>query len=314
MSQCDVCLRTFNSQWELRRHQKRKFPCSESDRPSSNISEQMTSEHFAEESLQNNTTNRCDKECKYCKFKFTAAYSARRHEQHCKEDHAVRRLEIKMGLSLERYHEKDCRFCKKTFTRRQSMILHQKRCPAKERCMEALTEKYKKENCKIVNNVTINNVTNVKNENCQFNVVVNSIDRTDRIMRELPEKVARWLIHDQRQNSGNMNDWRTGMKMILQTHEKPENRNMKVTNDRSNVIWCYDGERDVARVADGVIEEEFQQCVDDLLHMKQKHCNTLCKLGALRELERYIDTISTQEHAKHHKKSVMTALKVASSE
>lgn len=142
---CDVCMKSFNSQWELRRHGKRKNPCNGSGGTKFMDGfqiETMSSENVAE------TVNRCspmqsDKECKFCKFEFTAVHSARRHEQHCKEDHTVRRIEIKIGIPLERYHEKDCRFCKKTFTRRQNMIRHQGTCPVKKKCTAVLTQRYK---------------------------------------------------------------------------------------------------------------------------------------------------------------------------
>ena len=321
MIQCFRCLKEFKYQCELSRHNNRKYPCKPREGPlytplnppHTPLSPPYTPLIPLYTPLLQEKYNPEDypKECRYCKYEFTEAFNARRHEQDCKEKDQLRKLEIKLCIPMDKYHEKDCRFCNKVLSRREHLQRHQKSCKARYKYMEALRDRHSAEHCKTVNHVTTihnNNSNNSINDNRQYNVIVNSVDNTERIMRNLPEKVAQWLIHDQRQSSGKHMDWRTGMKMILKTHEKPENNNLKVTSDRSSVIWCYDGDQHVPKVANMVIEEEFQQCVDDLLHIQDKHHKVLCKLGALREMESYLETIASQDHAKNHKKSVMAAL------
>ena len=316
MVQCSTCLKQFKYQCELSRHNKRKYPCKEIKTLPYDACrlpyDACRLPYDAEANLYDAKKSPVvdPKECVYCKYKFTQTCNTRRHEQVCKENDKLRNLEMNLCIPLDKYHEKDCRFCNKEFTRRFDMIKHYKSCNARDMYMDTLLEKHKVEHCKTLNNVSITNNSNnnINHDNRKY-VVINSLDKTHRIMQDLPQKVAQWLIHDQRQSSGKHMDWETGMKMILKTHEEPENRNLKVTSDRSNVIWCYDGKKDAARPSDAVIREAFQNCLDDLLHIQEKHYSTLLSLGVLRELESYIDTVSTREHAKQHSKAVMTGLR-----
>ena len=316
MAQCSRCLREFRGQFELSRHSKRKYPCKSIDKlpydggklPYDGGKLPYDGERLpydGERMLYGGVNAR---ECIYCMNTFTQTCNARRHEQDCKEQDQLRLLEMKQNIQLDRYHDKDCRFCNREFTRRYDMLKHRKLCNARDKYMDMLQEKHKKENCKNINNVTI---TNSNNDNRKY-IVVHPFERTNRIMQDLPEKVAQWLLYDQRQSSGKHMDWETGMKMILKTHEESENRNLKVTSDRSKVIWCYNGERDVARPSDVVIREAFQNCLEDLLHIQKKHYSTLLTLGVLRDLDNYIDTVSTRDHAKNHGKAVMTGLRCMS--
>ena len=308
MTTCANCGVTFRGRYELTRHMSRKTPCVKVK-----IGENKAeSEHiYTREGLTGTVEPGFNSlECTYCKYLFTDKGNARRHESSkncCKEDRKIRSMEIKLRIPYDRYHEKDCRFCKKVFVRRETMIRHQKKCQKLAEYREALQDKFNVENTKTVNNVTINNITNhITNNN--NNIVINSVNRTDRIMRHLPEKIARWLLYDQRQNSGRHMEWRTGVNMILDTHQEPQNRNLKVTSDRSGVIYCYDGETDIPEQADTVIEDELQKCLEDLVHIRNTHDQVLSKIGVVREIESYIDTIATQAHAQKHKRSIMTGL------
>ena len=49
-----------------------------------------------------------------------------------------------------------------------------------------------------------------------------------------------------------------------------------------------------------------------MINLHEKHRSALLSMGVLRELENYIDTVSTRDHARHHGKAVMTALKCMS--
>ena len=140
---CDVCMKSFNSQWELRRHLKRKNPCKGSGERICNTSEYLVKQSLAEFQTNQLIQKEQAKECVYCKYSFTLPHNARRHEKHCKEAHCARRLEIKAGISLAEYHEKDCRFCNKAFSRRENMIRHQRTCGKKDAYTQLLSEKYK---------------------------------------------------------------------------------------------------------------------------------------------------------------------------
>ena len=308
MAQCSKCLKQFNMQWELSRHLKRKYPC----KVAPSTPELNPSDPKNDPSTPEVIRTTHGSECKYCKYGFTTVSNAKRHEQICKENDQLRKLELKLCIPIDRYHEKDCRFCNKVLSRREHLMRHFKRCKARAEYFESITEQHDAKYCKTVNNVTI--VNNNNSNNTQYNVVINSVDTTERIMRNLPEKVAQWLLDDQRNRSGRHLDWQTGAKMIMETHSKPENRNLKVTNDRSNLIWCYDGEQHVQKVASDVVEEEFAQCADDLQHIQKKHYDTMSKLGALREMETYLETAYTPDHAKRHQKTIMTALRCTSKE
>ena len=310
MPECKRCQKVFRGPYELKRHLQRKNQCIESECNDHVSSETKMNQLIA---LATERTNELKnpKECIYCRFVFTQTCNARRHEQHCKENDAVRNLEIKLDITLDKYHEKDCRFCKKVFRRRCDMFVHRKSCKVRAQYHAILEEENKEKHCKTVSNVTVNNnVTNVTN--ITNNVIINSTSKTDRIMRNLPEEIARWLLHDQRQKSGKHLEWQTGLKMILRTHEKPENRNLKVTSARADTVYCFNGEKDVQRPTEMVIEEEFMECLDDLLHIKKKHEQVLSRIGVMRELENYIDVVWTRDHAFRHKKAVMTGLKCQS--
>ena len=322
MISCNDCNKVFKFQWELRRHNKRKYPCSQNpslpydgpDLPPTNIQlppNEKTPPNATQLYEAGAAYELNSKECKYCKYSFTQACNARRHEDHCKENNALRDFELKLCIPLDRYHEKDCRFCGKISSRRYDNLQHRKTCKKMKNYLNMLSDKFKEKHCKTVSNVTVNNnVTNVTN--ITNNVIINSTSKTDRIMRNLPEEIARWLLHDQRQKSGKHLEWQTGLKMILRTHEKPENRNLKVTSARADTVYCFNGEKDVQRPTEMVIEEEFMECLDDLLHIKKKHEQVLSRIGVMRELENYIDVVWTRDHAFRHKKAVMTGLKCQS--
>ena len=116
MAQCSRCLKEFRGQFELSRHNRRKYPCKPKEKT---LYDGEESPYDGDGSLYDGELTQYNGEesshdvhrgCVYCKCEFTERRSARRHEQDCKENDKLRKLEIELGIALDKYHEKDCSF------------------------------------------------------------------------------------------------------------------------------------------------------------------------------------------------------------
>ena len=157
-----------------------------------------------------------------------------------------------------------------------------------------------------MNIVNSNNSTNITNNT--FNVVINSYDDTERIMRSLPKLVCNWIRQDQINYGRNETKWTTGSKMLTKTHTHPPNRNIRVSNERSRTLEVYEGGEFQKRVSDEVVDECLLQCKKDLEFILKDSEDLISKSQLMSAIEGFSDTLSSTEYKNKHKRNVLNTI------
>ena len=286
MHACERCKTVFHFQSRLLRHQERKVPCK-----------------VVEIEENKDTTESESLVCQWCNKELSFPQHRKRHEMKCRYyKDPVRHLEIKLGINLDEYYTNKCRFCDKCM-KAQNLIKHHKICKEKDKYLAVLIERNKHAQCCQVVNVT-NNDNRIINNNI---VVVNAIEDTERTMRKYPKTILNLLQLDN-QASNDTIKWETGKEMVIRTHLPEKNNNLQVKNERSNVIYCFDGTNMLPNPTDKVLLEELDKCREDLLVIKNRHMRIIGECHGNDLLNKLIDTVGTKEYMSHHKKGLVTAL------
>ena len=295
MLACQRCNKFFPTAWRLKRHMNSKAVCSELILTNIEKEQCLLNELFKFKSL-------------YCAKGFKLNTIKVKHESTCGErNDTVRRKEIKLGVQMNTFYDKTCRFCDKTFSYRWRMRNHYNCCNKRNDYLDKLCDFQNGQNkVNIVNN-GIPQHTIIHNNNT-FNVVVNSYDETDRIMRDLPKLVCNWIIQDQMRYGRNDTKWTTGCKMLTKTHLHPPNRNIRVTNERSKSLEVFDGGVYQRRVADEVIDECLLHCKNDLENIIKENIELVSRSQLINAIESFADTLTSAEYKEKHKRSVMNSL------
>ena len=74
-------------------------------------------------------------------------------------------------------------------------------------------------------------------------VVLNSFDRTERVLLGEVDRVIDWIHEDVEMHPINEIKWTAPLKMIEQTHKHPGNSNIKVSSTRSNIVQVYNNNK-----------------------------------------------------------------------
>ena len=290
MYTCSTCNKDFQSSWHLKRHINNKKRC------------------LPQEVVPKTESYKC----LYCAKPFSNKSSLDRHAKSCfNKDDNVRQREIKLGVQLMQYYDKECRFCNKHFSSRWYLRKHYESCVERNKYIEKLQDlrigHRGDAQVNIVNDNSNNTNTNCHNNNT-FNIVINSYDETERIMRDLPKLVCNWMIQDQINYGSDDLKWTTGRNMITRTHTHPSNKNIKVSNERSKTLEVFDGSVYQRRVADEVIEECLQYCRKDIEHILRNNTNVVSRSMLLSAMEKYVDTMTSDDYKAKHKRHILNTL------
>ena len=286
MIECERCKAVFSFQSRLNRHLNRKFPCKENTQNSiKNTQNSIKNTQNSISDTQNsvkNTQNSTDviKLCKYCNMNF--GKHIKRHETVCKlGNDEVRLLEIELDIPYKSHDKLTCRFCNKIFTRSDTIAKHDKKCDDKQIYYETLKKKQKKEEKPVPQNIT-----NIINNNTQINIVASNGEPLRKFGDEnfdaLNEKDFIKIMRIG--NDGDVGVLAMIMNKIHFNPNYPENKNIKLTNLRSEQIAVYNGERFVMKPVDNIIyktirsasnlmdemyctinEEKSNKCENDML-------------------------------------------------
>ena len=218
-----------------------------------------------------------------------------RHESTCKyKTDPIRVLERKLGIQVEREEGNECRYCKKGFARRGNVTIHQMRC--KERDIYAAELVAKMNDTEVVEDVK---------DFVRRNVIkVNPWDETERFLARSGKMIPKMVMYDVENYNNNVIKWETGKKVMLKTHRELKNMNLRVTNIKSDVIYCYDGEKYIPEDANVVINMEMKDCARDIRHLM----SSMNDQGVMRFMEALVEVLGTPEYTRHHKRAIMTEL------
>ena len=239
MIECERCKAVFTFQSRLNRHLNRKFPCKENTPNSTTQPPNSTTQ-------PPNSTD-VVKLCKYCNTNF--GKNIKRHEGRCKlANDKVRLLEIELDIRYESHDKLTCRFCNKIFIRSDTIAKHDKICNDKQIYYETLKKKQKKEEQPMSQNITINN-------NTQINIIASNGEP----LRKFGDENFDALNEDdfiRIMRIGNEGDTGVIPMLVNKIHfnpKFPENKNIKLTNLRSEQIAVYNGERFVMKPVEYII-------------------------------------------------------------
>ena len=233
MFECERCKMAFDAKWRLTRHLNRKFPCKE--------------DHTLTP-LDHTLTPLDHTKCKYC-YKVVHKKNINKHERKCPMSTCeIRMLEIELKIPFKEYDKLTCRFCNKTYSGVDKVSRHKKTCHEKEKYLESLKMKQKKEEQPVCQNITINN-------NTQINIIASNGEP----LRKFGDENFDALNEDdfirimRRGNDGDVGIIPMLVNKIHFNPEFPENNNIKLTNLRSEQISVYNGERFVMKPVEYII-------------------------------------------------------------
>jgi len=234
MPKCEICEKEFKYPCELLRHFNRKTKCIKKENCVEK--EKIKNEILDETRLQikNSKDNNLDIKCCYCAKEFTRPHSKKEHEQICKlKNEPAIQLEIQLGIPIGEYKHSVCKFCDKDLKTRSNYLVHIKTCKTKLRYEKNLmARRNENQSNNIINNTTI------LNDNKRI-IVLNNFHNTERCLRKEPDKVIDWIHQDEKQYPNNVLKWKTPIKMIMETHAKPENNNIRINSLRSKHCEIY---------------------------------------------------------------------------
>ena len=222
---CDDCGREFKFISKLKEHQNRKTSCKTQQKSiptqQNGISTQQNGISTQQNGIPTSTNNTPpdDKKCDDCGKVFGAKWLLVRHKQVCKGDPL------------------QCPKCLKTFSSRKGRSQHERTKP--KLCLEIELERIKED---IANkhhsntgaiNITINNTNNI--DQSINNSVVGMVAYKDEKYDMIDKDMIKRLWNDTKEDPYKF------ARMITQEVSK-NNRNLKITNLRSNSALEWDGE------------------------------------------------------------------------
>jgi len=177
----------------------------------------------------------------------------KKHESKCPLSKCqIRLLEIELDIPYEECNKLECRFCHNSFSRVDNLTKHQKTCNDKQTYFDSLKKKLKKEEQPVSQNIT--NIIN-NNINTQVNIIASNGEPLRKFGDEnfdaLNEKDFIKIMRIG--NDGDVGVLAMIMNKIHFNPNYPENKNIKLTNLRSEQIAVYNGERFVMKPVDNII-------------------------------------------------------------
>ena len=251
---CERCKMAFDANWRLTRHLNRKFPCKENTHLTpldTHITPENTHLTPLDTHITPENTHITPPKgiCKYCNCAF--GKNLRRHQTICPLSKCeIRKLEIELNIPLKECGKLMCRFCNKEFSGVDKVSRHQKTCNDKQIYLESLKKKQAKDEKPEPQNITINNINNT-----QINIVASNGEP----LRKFGDENFDALSDDdfikimRRGNDGDVGVIPMLVNKIHFNPNFPENKNIKLTNLRSEQIAVYNGERFVMKPVDNII-------------------------------------------------------------
>ena len=296
---CDKCNKKFNHKGDFSKHTKRKFSCVNEDSeilndPSKMIKMDFTDHtEFPDNKLEiiNNTksdtesTNETDFHCKICDKKFSSHSNLIRHQKkNCNktsnknnEVNVENTAEIFKTL-LEEYREKI-----KLSEEKMARIIHEN----EEKINKLATEVRKLKKCKKSTNVknsnnNINNTANIGQLNQQNNINVKLVAFKKEDLSFITDDVYKKIL-----NKGFMSV-PTLVEYIHFNKDKPQYRNIYISNMRDKYALVFDGENWQLRDREMVLKELIDDKTEVLSLKFEEMIQTLDEF-TIRKFQRFLD-------------------------
>ena len=264
MYSCKECSKEFRTNWELKRHNGNKRPCSVNFPKATNISTNLSynssndthdSSNDTHDSSNGKHESTTSLQCKYCLRILANQNAFRVHSKRCTyKDDAIRSMEIQLNKFVEPWSSRKCRFCDYESTRAYCVRRHVKNCKARAR-HRALLESEIETNERNNTTTIINNDNRVINNN--INITVNPIgkenysyitsSRLKSLSKRFPtdvEFLAKTLTY------------------IHANPKHPENHNIVITNHRSNLALVKWKDEFIYRPIEAVIQKVTTNMLD----------------------------------------------------
>ena len=285
MFECERCKMAFDANWRLTRHLNRKFPCKEITLVDSNdthLDSKITrtdsdDTHLDAEitRLDSRNVKKFIQKCKFCNKSY--GKNLKRHESLCPIGKCeIRLLEIELDIPFKECDQLICRFCNSSFSRVSNVTKHQKTCNDKQIYYETLKKKKKQ---KKEEKPVPQNITNIITNNTQINIVASNGEP----LRKFGDENFDALNEDdfiRIMRIGNDGDTGVIPMLVNKIHfnpKFPENKNIKLTNLRSEQISVYNGERFVMKPVEYIIYKTIRSAsnvMDEMYYtINEEHSN-----------------------------------------
>ena len=264
MVNCVRCKKDFRNQYDLTRHQSRKFPCKEIVNDTAEPKDTLRYPSDILLDFKNNETvakkHKIDLKnttCEFCLKTFATKKTLTKHYNCCKaQDDPIRHLEIEAGITPV-LSSTECRFCLKQFSR--PTLLNQHRCTAREKYHNDL----KRGPSIVNNNNTTNNTVNNTVNNFIFNQETYNLQAPD-VLNEM-KKINKMI--GKAYNYLKAGTLITAVDTMIRSH--PENQNVLITTKAMTgqiltaAGWITD-------TTDNILERCFQQSAIRLKKIEQQ--------------------------------------------
>jgi len=283
MIECERCKALFTFQSRLTRHLNRKFPCKENTQivpdntqivpDNTQIVPDNTQIVPEQGQIVPEQGQIVPKNCKFCNK--TCGKNLKRHESLCPMGKCeVRLLEIQLEIPFKECNSLICRFCNKKFSRVAKLTEHYKICEPKHKYLETLKKKQKKEEKPVPQNIT-----NIINNNTQINIIASNGEPLRKFGDENFDALNEedFIRIMRRGNDGDVGIIPMLVNKIHFNPKFPENKNIKLTNLRSEQISVYNGERFVMKPVEYIIYKTIRSAsnvMDEMYYtINEEHSN-----------------------------------------
>ena len=264
MYNCVRCNKVFRNNYDLIRHQARKFPCKIENHIQVGTEKHLEGLKSTDEVLKSTLKGVEKHICEYCFGNFVNKKCLTRHYNCCKsQDDPIRQLEIESGtVPVLPNNKQECRFCNKVLSRKAILQKHYNSCKQRERYHNDLKKGPVTINNGTINNGTINNVNNITiNINGQESNNVSIKDTIDEL-----KKIIKLIGNSQPYLTAG--SWISAIDTIVRS--EPENQNVILTNTKAMSAQVLTSSGWVTSPTDNVLQQTFKQAAVRLYNLEQQ--------------------------------------------